>query len=97
MGGDSTFLHSAVAHGRSETTVYRKMMEFAYAVCKVLGPMYIKFPVGQAAIDVADRCEIISGFPNIVGLVDGTHMPISKPGKDQKLYYNYKHFHSLNT
>ena len=77
MGGDSTFLHSAIAHGHDETTIYCKTIEFAYAVCKVLGPMYVKFLAGQAAIDVSDCHKIISGFPNIIGLVDGTHVPIS--------------------
>ena len=39
----------------------------------------------------------IAGFPNIVGAVDGTHVPILAPsGLDEPCFVNRKQFHSLN-
>ncbi|XP_058819571.1 putative nuclease HARBI1 [Topomyia yanbarensis] len=58
----------------------------------------IKFPT-----DEAERDEIKmafyekTGFPGIIGCVDGTHVKIVAPNSNiQHLYYNRKGFHSLN-
>ncbi|XP_055589422.1 putative nuclease HARBI1 [Uranotaenia lowii] len=38
-----------------------------------------------------------TGFPGVIGCVDGTHIKIIKPSPDiQHLYYNRKGYHSLN-
>lgn len=38
-----------------------------------------------------------TGFPGVIGCVDGTHVKIVKPTSDiQHLYYNRKGYHSLN-
>ncbi|XP_065089161.1 putative nuclease HARBI1 [Ochlerotatus camptorhynchus] len=38
-----------------------------------------------------------TGFPGVIGCVDGTHVKIFKPRSDvQHLYYNRKGYHSLN-
>ncbi|KAG0729704.1 putative nuclease HARBI1 [Chionoecetes opilio] len=38
----------------------------------------------------------IADFPNVIGIVDGTHIPIAAPAVDEDVYVNRKHFHSLN-
>jgi hypothetical protein len=34
-------------------------------------------------------------FPNIIGAIDGTHVPISKPHEHAPAFYNRKKFHSI--
>ncbi|XP_045106180.1 putative nuclease HARBI1 isoform X2 [Portunus trituberculatus] len=38
----------------------------------------------------------IANFPNVIGIIDGTHIPIAAPPVDEELYINRKNFHSLN-
>ncbi|XP_041347268.1 putative nuclease HARBI1 [Gigantopelta aegis] len=38
----------------------------------------------------------IAGFPGVVGVIDGTHVRIQAPHKDEPEFVNRKHFHSLN-
>lgn len=35
-------------------------------------------------------------LPGIVGIVDGTHIPILKPNVDEHVFFNRKGYHSLN-
>ena len=38
----------------------------------------------------------IANFPNVIGIIDGTHIPIVAPPVDEEVYINRKNFHSLN-
>ena len=38
---------------------------------------------------------IIAEFPNCVGAVDGTQIPIIAPWKNDEQYINYHRFHSI--
>ena len=35
-------------------------------------------------------------MPNIVGVVDGTHIPFGAPDSERSAYFNFKGFSSLN-
>jgi hypothetical protein len=37
-----------------------------------------------------------AGFPNVVGCIDGTHVPIQAPVDDEPRFVNRKGFHSIN-
>lgn len=37
-----------------------------------------------------------SGFPGVVGCIDGTHIQIIRPSQDEHIYFNRKHTHSIN-
>ncbi|XP_065074841.1 putative nuclease HARBI1 [Ochlerotatus camptorhynchus] len=61
-------------------------------------PAAIKFPVSEVEKrEIKHSFYEKSGFPSVIGCVDGTHVRIVKPvGDIQHLYYNRKGFHSLN-
>jgi len=37
----------------------------------------------------------MSGFPGVVGAIDGSHIPIKAPTKYPADYFNRKHFYSI--
>ncbi|KAK4297246.1 hypothetical protein Pmani_003630 [Petrolisthes manimaculis] len=39
---------------------------------------------------------MIANFPHVIGIIDGTHVPIAAPSQDEEVYVNRKRFHSLN-
>uniref|UniRef100_A0A3B3R9K2 DDE Tnp4 domain-containing protein n=1 Tax=Paramormyrops kingsleyae TaxID=1676925 RepID=A0A3B3R9K2_9TELE len=38
----------------------------------------------------------MSGFPNVIGAIDCTHIAIKAPSENEFAYVNRKHFHSIN-
>ncbi len=45
--------------------------------------------------DIADGFETLWNFPNVMGAIDGKHVPITCPKHGGSHYYNYKRFHSI--
>lgn len=37
-----------------------------------------------------------ANFPNVLGCIDGTHVPIKGPGEDENAFVNRKGYHSIN-
>ncbi|XP_062586727.1 putative nuclease HARBI1 [Saccostrea cucullata] len=57
----------------------------------------IKFPSEDADIlKTKHGFYSIAGFPNVVGAIDGTLIPITAPKSDEHLYICRKGFHSIN-
>ena len=57
----------------------------------------IRMPQGLAAInDTIQNFATIKNFPRVIGVIDGTHIPIKAPSVNEHIYVNRKHFHSLN-
>ena len=57
---------------------------------------FIKFPKGEAETKRAIQAfQEISCFPQVVGAIDGSHIPIIAPKIDPNDYYNRKQFHSI--
>ena len=77
------------------------------AVVTVLGPMYVVFPHTTAALqenaagfEAMSRHRVVrgsSGLPQVIGAVDGTHIPICRPAENGDAYINRKGFFSINT
>ena len=83
--------------GVARTTAGRKIHKCIRAIA-ALRPQFIKFPATGHEIAEAKRSfHDIAGFPGVINVVDGTHVPIQRPaGQDGELYRNRKGFHSLN-
>ena len=57
---------------------------------------FIKFPKGEVETRRAiQKFQEISCFPQVVGAIDGSHIPIIAPKNDPDDYYNRKQFHSI--
>ena len=77
--------------GLAKPTVVKCCHEFVEAICR-LQDDFIKFPSTRAEIS-----RKIEGFsekskvPNVVAVIDGSHIPIKAPKENHKDYFNWKH------
>ena len=55
-------------------------------------PKYVKIPNGDRLKEIVEGFEILLGFPQAVGIIDGTHIPIIHPQYSSADYYNWKGF-----
>ena len=70
-------------------------------VCRILSknisPCMIKYPSSKAVVEKANRGFLQKfGFPRVLGCIDGTHIPISKPHKNPHDYFSYKMTYTIN-
>ncbi|XP_047526405.1 putative nuclease HARBI1 [Pieris napi] len=56
---------------------------------------FIQWPTGERAIEVMHGFERASGFPKVIGAIDGTHIRINGPKQNHADYINRKGFHSI--
>ena len=57
----------------------------------------IRMPQSQIQLaNAAREFAGIVGFPRLIGTIDGAHIDIKAPSRDEHLYINRKGFHSLN-
>lgn len=59
--------------GISKSLVCLVVKEVCQAVCKILLPKYIKFPQGEDLQKVVDGFKRKYGFPQCIGVIDGSH------------------------
>ena len=67
-----------------------------HAIVSHLKPQYIKWPSPDEFVKIATAFEEKHGIPNIVGCIDGTHVPPKAPANDRDSYVNRKGFTSIN-
>lgn len=58
---------------------------------------YVGIPSEEHLQDIIDGFEQRLGFPQVVGAIDGTHIPIIKPRESASDYYNRKGYYSIIT
>ena len=81
--------------GVSKSTVCVVTKEVCAAIVECLLPQYIKIPTGAALQENVEAFKTELGFPQCVGAVDGTHIPIISPQECPADYYNRKGWHSI--
>ena len=81
--------------GVSKPTVSVVSKEVCAAIVKILLPKYIRIPTGDSLKAVIEGFQEKLGFPQCVGVVDGTHIPIVSPVECPADYYNRKGWHSI--
>ncbi|XP_062327791.1 putative nuclease HARBI1 [Osmerus eperlanus] len=78
-----------------KATVCRAIRKVALAL-KGLLQTYVVFPGHKPLRTIKEEFHMISGFPNVIGCIDGTHIPIIAPSINEGDYVNRKSFHSIN-
>jgi len=84
------------SNGLSQASVSRTTTAVTKSLCK-LAEQKISFPVAQEQITANKRAfSAIAGFPNVIGAVDCTHVPIKSPSNNEEAYVNRKGVHTIN-
>ncbi|KAM7423433.1 hypothetical protein PAMA_011138 [Pampus argenteus] len=79
----------------SKATVCRAIRRVCLAL-KTLLPIFVVFPGHKPVRAIKEEFHRIAGFPNVIGCIDGTHIPITAPSHNEADYVNRKSIHSIN-
>ena len=82
--------------GLSISTIFRCI----HSVCEAISgniKNFVVFPASREdVVSVKNGFMQTFNFPNVIGAIDGTHIPIVAPKDNEHVYVNRKGFHSLN-
>jgi len=92
-GADYRTIGHLFGVAKSTVCVIRK--EVCSCIVSRLLPQYIKMPQGNSLKAVIDGFCKDHGFPQCVGAIDGTHIPIVSTDQCSADYYNRKGWHSI--
>ena len=83
-------------HGIYKASMSVLLLKVCRALCLHLNN--IKFPSSQQTLhEIKQKFYNIAGFPNVIGAIDGTLIPIRAVGGDEEqIYVSRKGFHALN-
>lgn len=81
--------------GLGRSTVCEIVLDTCEMIAKYLMPKYVRIPQGDSLQEVVRGFEDRWGFPQTVGAIDGSHIPILKPIKSASDYYNRKGYYSI--
>ncbi|XP_040900533.1 putative nuclease HARBI1 [Toxotes jaculatrix] len=79
----------------SRATVCRAIRKVCLALKRFLS-VFVVFPGHKPVRAIKEEFHGIAGFPNVIGCIDGTHIPITAPSENEGDYVNRKSFHSIN-
>lgn len=83
--------------GVSQQTVSRVITETLDALSAPhILKRFIKFPANQDLQQKKTEFRDVAGFPEVVGVIDGTHIRIMRPRQFEAEYVNRKRYHSIN-
>lgn len=89
-----TFRSVALQFNVHPGELYRYYAMIIRALC-ALGEQYIKWPNAQERAVIKQNLEAISGFPGAVGLMDGTHIKITRPLDQPAAFRDRHHNYSI--
>ena len=81
--------------GLGGSTVGEIVLETCEVIAEQLLPKYVRVPNDTCLCEIVDGFFLKWGFPQTVGALDGTHIPILKPVDSASDYYNHKGFYSV--
>ena len=95
LGTKSTYREIAEQFGLSESCTYyavKAVVDFLNAIAED----FVKWPVEEAAVQAENDFRKISGFPGIIGAIDGCHIECKVPESVQADYLNRASKHTIN-
>jgi hypothetical protein len=72
------------------------VMEVLDVLATQLHNKYIKWPTGEQCSMIAAEFEEKTGFPGVIGCIDGTHIPIKPPASERAGFINRSGKPSIN-
>nr|XP_022308063.1 putative nuclease HARBI1 [Crassostrea virginica] len=90
----SFFSECGDLHGLSRPSVSRCIEGVTKSICQRLDNIH--FPIGNDAVRTKHDFYQIAGFPNVLGAVDGSLIPIIAPKNNEPEYVCRKGFHAIN-
>ena len=96
MATGSFFNVESSVYGISKSSVSRCVDKFVTALSRRCKD-YIKMPLTQEERkSIKMKFYDIAGFPNVLGVLDGSQIPIGRPKDDDHLFVCRKGYHSIN-
>ena len=82
---------TANTFGIARCTVGAVVLEICQILCENIGPKIVKFPVSkqEVAEGTGDFLQKFR-FPQAIGCIDGTHIPIKQPSENSRDYFSCK-------
>lgn len=81
----------------SQPGAFKILDAFSHAVDEQLFDRFVNFPTDQEQIRGTKRKFMeLGGFPNVIGAIDGCHIPILAPQDHEYAFVNRKGWHSIN-
>ena len=81
--------------GLGRSTVGEIVIETCDAIATHLLPQYVFIPQGDKLREIVEGFETYWGFPQAVGAIDGSHIPIIRPDESASDYYNREGYYSV--
>ena len=94
LGTQLDFRSLGMLFGIAKSTACSVVHDVCSTMKRVLTPTFLKFPNENSAAEIISGFENM-GFPQTIGAIDGTHIPILSPGPNSNDYYNRKGFYSV--
>ena len=95
LGTNVEYRTLAALFGLGRSTVGEIVLDTcSFIVCHLM-PLYVRVPSRDGLRAVIDGFENRWGFPQTVGAIDGSHIPILKPQESASDYYNRKGYYSV--
>lgn len=80
--------------GIAKDTVWKSVFEVA-VILATNTHHYIKWPAVHEMVHIEEEFRAITGFPGVIGAIDGCHIQISAPIQDANSYINRKGYYSI--
>ena len=95
MANKETYREIANLFGVCESACCTFVHRLAEAFSKYILPKVVKWPTDNEKVEISYTIEEAKGFPHVIGMIDGCHIPIKKPYVNGDQYYNRKDFFSI--
>ncbi|XP_063634897.1 putative nuclease HARBI1, partial [Cydia splendana] len=77
------------------STIHYIIKQVCDAIWDCLMPIYMEEKTSEDFRKISQEFYLRTNFPNLIGVVDGKHIEITKPNQSGSLFYNYKNYFSL--
>ncbi|KAJ8049080.1 Protein ALP1-like [Holothuria leucospilota] len=81
--------------GLSQPTMSRIIISFTESLVRRVNE-FVYLPAGREKRKTIAEFAALGNFPNVLGVIDSTHVPIKTPSENEHLYINRNTFHSVN-